>query len=669
MAIPLTKGSYVMWLDADDILLPDNVAAKVRALELNPDCGMVLCEGVKAPADHIDAPSGRLSWMPHSKAGAEDTLFSDLIYEKNVVFVPGTMLVRKDVFDQAIPTGDIFESTEGQNWQLLLPLTYATKCCYLHDRLFVCLEHSDSHSRRRRSLEELVERQNNFEKLLRETVRRIPAMPDSEKEQWHKSIHVKCASKIIESSWRAGNRTTAKDTLKSLRAEGLNPPLSLRSHTVWLGTKAVSRLRRMAKRACVKPSDTPLLPESDRAFLLAMQQRHDELTDIKEPGVARLGERCCGCGACSAICPSGCISMQRDSLGFPRPKVDVSKCIRCGRCDSTCPVLSPRGEGDTLWAGRALACDSKIRRASSSGGVFGLLARYVLDSGGAVYGASYGTDPAEVLHIRVGSVAELGKLMTSKYVQSTLEKSVICQIGKDLGAGLPVLFSGTACQCAAIANYLERKNVIRDRLLLVDVVCHGVPSPMLWRRWLDYVKDVEKASVEKVNFRSKSSGWLNFSVAYYLSNGAVRETTFREDWYMQAFLSDASLRGSCLSCPSKRGCGSDLTLGDFWGVQRLHPEVDCKLGVSCVVAHSKKGMAAIEGLSESIETVVEDYDDVVAGNPALVRSVAAHPRRIPFLRNVSDGMDMAQLVHKWTFRKSPLLRLCRKVKRSVLWWK
>lgn len=315
-------------------------------------------------------------------------------------------------------------------------------------------------------------------------------------------------------------------------------------------------------------------------------------------------------------------------------------------------MLAVGHEDRALSVTWAKAKDDGLRDRSSSGAVFGLLASNVFDGGGAVYGAAFSRDCRAVKHVRVDSKDELDAVMRSKYVQSYVGVDVYEGVEGDLDSGKQVLFAGTACQNAGIRNYLSLKKVPMANLLLVEVICHGVPSPKFWSEWLDYVSREARSEVDEVNFRSKSTGWLTYSVAYFVATEKVRSEENSRDWYMRAFLQNASLRESCLDCPAKRCCGSDLTLGDFWGVQGIHPEVVDSLGVSAVICNTEKGVSALDAVRGFLETGPSSMKEVVPGNPALVHSVKPYARRDEFLADVANSMTVEDLMRKWPFEPS-----------------
>ena len=378
----------------------------------------------------------------------------------------------------------------------------------------------------------------------------------------------------------------------------------------------------------------------------------------KLPGIAGLGGACCGCGACAAKCPKTCIEMRADGCGFLRPEVDSAVCVGCGGCDSVCPAMGERprdGAESVMWA---KSRDEGERLASSSGGMFALLASEVLADGGVVCGAAWEPGCKGVRHVLVESEDGLDAVMRSKYVQSKVGRDVYEGMLAALRGARRVLFAGTACQVAGVRAYLG-KLADSDGFLAVDVICHGVPSPLLWEKWVTWRERRAGAPLRGVNMRSKTTGWLSFSASYAYAHDAEKDgravcdgSVFGDDWYFKAFLSNASLRSSCLQCPAKCSCGSDITLGDYWGIQTAHPEVGYEGGVSAVLCNTAKGVAAIGVVKPRVEWGESSLERVLPGNPSLVRSVAPYGKRDEFLDDLGGGMGIDELMGKYDFKPS-----------------
>ncbi|WP_165062227.1 Coenzyme F420 hydrogenase/dehydrogenase, beta subunit C-terminal domain [Adlercreutzia sp. ZJ154] len=373
-------------------------------------------------------------------------------------------------------------------------------------------------------------------------------------------------------------------------------------------------------------------------------------------------ESCCGCGACVAACSHNSIMMFPNAAGFLYPVVDEMTCKNCGLCVRVCPVLSSSERDSDTAVFWAKAKDGNHLISSSSGGVFGLLAKRFLEGDSAVYGAAFADKCRVVRHVRVDDVLNLDSIMRSKYVQSEISLEIYRQVETDIRNGKYVLFSGTACQVSGIRKYLLQKRLDISRLLLVDVICHGVPSPKLWAAWLDFLVENEGSKIDSVNFRSKSTGWLTFSLSYKHESEKVNTCRFSSDWYMKAFLSNASLRPSCFRCLSKRSCGSDITLGDFWGIQSVHSEINYENGISAVIANTEKGLTAFELISELIDFGDSGFSKVVFGNPALIASVEPFSEYASFMDAIKKDCDIRTMHHRWNFEPSSIQKLYRKLR-------
>lgn len=233
-------------------------------------------------------------------------------------------------------------------------------------------------------------------------------------------------------------------------------------------------------------------------------------------------EKCVGCHACYSCCPLQCIAMEEDSEGFRYPQVDRDVCINCKKCEEVCPVIQkPVLHDFSEISIAAYSKDEQIRNSSSSGGVFSVLAQIVLKHGGVVFGAAFDSN-FQVHHIMVDSIDGLEKLRGSKYVQSRIENT-FKEAKKILKSGRKVYFSGTPCQIDGFKNYLGREY---DNLITQDIICHGVPAPLVWGRYLDSVREGLNSEVKHVTFRDKALGWRKYSVKIEGANGTVEMSTF-----------------------------------------------------------------------------------------------------------------------------------------------
>lgn len=305
---------------------------------------------------------------------------------------------------------------------------------------------------------------------------------------------------------------------------------------------------------------------------------------------------CCGCNACVQACPVQCITMREDKEGFLYPYVDNEKCINCNRCETVCPVINQAEAREPVTCYAAKNPDEEIRMKSSSGGIFTMLAEKVIEKGGVVFGARF-DENWNVVHDYTESLAGIGLFRGSKYVQSRIG-DCFRKAKQFLDDDREVLFSGTPCQVAGLKRFLRKDYT---NLLAVDIICHGVPSPMLWRRYLKEMNP-ENLSLSAVSFRDKSTGWKHFSFhAKGIQEGdecSIQKGTLFEDTYLRLFLNNICLRPSCHKCPSRSGKGnSDVTIADFWGIDGVDPEFDDNKGISLVLPYSAKGYEAVNSLA------------------------------------------------------------------------
>lgn len=279
---------------------------------------------------------------------------------------------------------------------------------------------------------------------------------------------------------------------------------------------------------------------------------------------------CCGCEACAQVCPKDCISLMKDvPEGFVYPKVDHSLCIDCHLCEKVCPVLDKSCDNSPIVSFSAQNPSENVRFNSSSGGIFSALADKMLNIGGVVFGVAFENDFRSASHICVRQSEDLYQLRGSKYFQASVNNAYI-EVKELLKNNTPVLFSGTPCQVHALRLVLGDKLSLSDKLVLVEVACHGVPSQSVWKRYLDDITKNNK--ILNVSFRDKApSGWTQFCLTIDMLDNSGEKIRYvkyhRDDVFMKSFLSNMNLRPSCYECPSKNGrSGADITIADFWGI-------------------------------------------------------------------------------------------------------
>lgn len=329
--------------------------------------------------------------------------------------------------------------------------------------------------------------------------------------------------------------------------------------------------------------------------------------------------KCVGCGACKTICSKNAIKMKADdSTGFLYPLVDNELCVDCGLCKKACPVLKENEKNGVKQTFAAYALDENIRENSSSGGIFSLLAENVLSENGVVLGVSMSRDCSRAEHILVEKKEELEKLRGSKYIQSDVNDSY--KLAKqNLDEGKKVLFSGTPCQVAGFKSYLGKDY---DNLITVDFICHGVPSPLAWEKYLKFREEKAVSQTRRTFFRHKKPGWKPYSVKFEFSNSTEYTQVLTRDLYMRGFISDLFLRPSCFECEFKDSrYQSDITLADFWGIEKIKPEWNDNKGVSLVVTNTDKGNLLLENIKEVTERENVEFKDAFVDNPSYFKSV------------------------------------------------
>lgn len=315
--------------------------------------------------------------------------------------------------------------------------------------------------------------------------------------------------------------------------------------------------------------------------------------------------KCCACTACKNICPKQAIEMISDEKGFLYPKINENRCIKCGLCEKVCfyntgyKVLDDHLNKIETYAVKHK--DFNIRMNSRSGGIFTALSDYILDNKGVIYGVGY-KENFIVCYKRAETKKERNKFRGSKYVQSELN-DIFKQVKNDLENGRWVLFSGTPCHVAGLVKYLGKKKF--EKLLLVDVVCHGVPSPKTFKDYINYVERKYNGKVDNFDFRDKTFGWNTHIESFIINN-----KKYSSNIYTNLFCSHLGFRESCYTCQvANLNRPSDITIADCWGIAENRPDIDDNKGVSLVIVNTKKGKTIQEKILSDLEYYIIDIND------------------------------------------------------------
>ena len=371
--------------------------------------------------------------------------------------------------------------------------------------------------------------------------------------------------------------------------------------------------------------------------------------------------RCTGCHACFNACPANAIEMIDDEkTGFKYPVINQEKCINCGKCKKVCPVIESCEAEEIHYA---FACYNKNmdeRLNSSSGGIFILLAKEVINRGGVVFGACFDNE-FNVVHSYAESINDLSKFMTSKYVQSSIGETYK-EAKSFLDDGRLVYFSGTPCQIEGLLSYLGKNY---DNLITQDIICHGVPSPKAWEAYKKYRLFADGKKPMRINFRQKDDGWNLYALSLQYNDSAYK-TNHHDDLFMQAFLRNACLRDSCYNCSFKKYYRkSDITLADFWGIKNVCPEMDPdNKGTSLVLVSSNKGKDLFNSVSNEMVCKDVDLDEAIKYNSSYTKSVSKPAKRDEFFENL-DKVSFDKLVKKYTVQVPLWKKILGKGKRII----
>lgn len=372
-------------------------------------------------------------------------------------------------------------------------------------------------------------------------------------------------------------------------------------------------------------------------------------------------KNCTGCHACYSVCAKSAIEMKANDEGFLYPEIDKAKCVECGLCEKVCPALNPlKKENEDTKAYAAVNKDEKIRLESSSGGIFTAIAEKVIGEGGVVFGAKF-ADDFSVVHSFTDTKEGLADFRGSKYLQSVIGESYKdCK--KFLESGRKVLFTGTPCQVQGLKKYLGKEY---ENLFCMDIICHGVPSNKVWQNYIDFILQKnrkDRFELAKTSFRRKNEGWKKFSLSFTFRNDSEYSETQMKGWWMLTFNRNIMMRSSCYDCPAKGNqIVSDITVGDFWGIEKYLQDFDDN-GTSIIFVNTQKGAKFLKQIERNLcLQEIKDYDAELY-NTQLIKSIPINKKRAVFIKHcLQFGFESAYkkyVLDKLHIRMYKFLRHC-----------
>lgn len=344
---------------------------------------------------------------------------------------------------------------------------------------------------------------------------------------------------------------------------------------------------------------------------------------------------CCGCTACQQICGHNAIEMKTDSEGFIFPVKNLSACVNCGLCEKVCSFVSPSYKNQTQGVYAAMAKSTSIRSKSSSGALFYIIAKKIIEQGGVVYGAIL-DDDLQVRHVATTSLVELNKLRGSKYVQSALHNTYR-EIRAQLLKGRMVYFTGTGCQVAGLKAFLMKDY---DNLITSDLVCHGVPNQKLFNKHISYLEHKHNGKVIGYQFRDNKNWGGCEIVTITQASGNVRTfrlPTYNLSPYLYSFMYGMTSRMSCYKCPfAKIPRQGDITLADYWGVKKYFPNLDISRGISLILANNNKGKFFLDELKSELIFEESNINDAAKENRNLTANTSMPEIRKTIFKKIHD---------------------------------
>lgn len=366
--------------------------------------------------------------------------------------------------------------------------------------------------------------------------------------------------------------------------------------------------------------------------------------------------KCVGCSLCSSFCPKNCIEMKQKTGGFLYPEINQNECIQCGKCKSICPVNKPKLKIQPFSCYALSDKDEDSRVKSASGGASNVFARHIVNNGGVFCGCrldmGYGA-----IHDVTNNIDELDWYRDSKYVQSNMTH-VWEKIDEIVNHGTTLLFIGTPCQAAAVRSKYGNK----ENLYICDFVCSGVPDPKIFKLYLSEIEKCEGKKIKNFYFRDKTDGWKKSAVRVVFDDKSEKRILRNESSYYKIFGSNLCMRNSCYNCDFKDfNVSSDLTIGDWWGIGDMYPELDDDKGCSLVIVNTQKGAKFLEEIHENVFLTQIPLDFAIKTHPKIEHSVSCNPYRNLFYKMFHGDIGSMNKAYERCIGDSIIDKIKRKV--------
>ncbi|MDM8125535.1 Coenzyme F420 hydrogenase/dehydrogenase, beta subunit C-terminal domain [Mediterraneibacter glycyrrhizinilyticus] len=376
---------------------------------------------------------------------------------------------------------------------------------------------------------------------------------------------------------------------------------------------------------------------------------------------------CCGCHACLQVCPKNAIEWLYDEKGFGFPSVDNEKCVSCGLCERVCPMDEHKKEGNIqkpVMHG-VYGAYGLNRENSTSGGIFYYLAKMIVDSGGFVAGVVLDSS-MNADHICSNQLQVIEKMRGAKYVQSNMG-AIYSVIEGLLREKRRVLFTGTPCQARALNLYLDSHKTCKDTLILCDLICHGVGSPHIFQEYISLCEKKSKKQIQNHYFRSKCIGWHQEKSCNEFCDGTKDYTSHESQMFLNIYIDDVTQRESCTHCPfaSTTRC-SDITIGDFWGIEKIKPEFDDNRGVSLVICNTEKGKQVFDTIKSDLTVMEFSMEEAIRKQPHLQKPLQYGKKYDQFWRIYQQcGFEgVARKMYQYGIQYD-LIRSCKNILRPL----